>query len=97
MLCSDMTRPIRPLNHFLQFDLATMGGNTCNGIGVVNGTTSVLCRRSTILVVELQGVCTGNSDPGSERLRLPTASLTIVFSGSISYPSYLWELSYHKS
>ena len=34
-----------------------------------------LCRRSTISVVELQWVSQGNSDSGSERLRLPTASL----------------------
>ena len=36
-------------------------------------------RRTTISVVELQG----NSDSGRERLRLPTASLTIVFNGGI--------------
>ena len=36
-----------------------------------------------ISVVNLQGVAQGNSDSGSERLRLPTASLTLVFSGSI--------------
>ena len=39
----------------------------------------LLCRSPTISVVELQGVSQGNSDSGSERLRLPTASLTIVF------------------
>ena len=39
----------------------------------------ILCRSTTISVVELQGVSQGNSDSGSERLRLPTASLTIVF------------------
>ena len=44
---------------------------------------TIMCRRSTISVVELQGVSQGNSASGSERLRLPTASLTIVFSGSI--------------
>ena len=38
-----------------------------------------LCRRSTISVVDLQGVSQENSDSGSERLRLPTASLAIVF------------------
>ena len=36
-----------------------------------------------ISVAELQGVSQGNSDSGSERLRLPTASLTIVFNGSM--------------
>ena len=36
-------------------------------------------RSTTISVVELQGVSQGNSDSGSEQLRLPTASLTIVF------------------
>ena len=36
-----------------------------------------------ISVVELQGVSQGNSDSGSERLRLPTASLTIVFYRSL--------------
>ena len=39
-------------------------------------------RSSTISVVELQGVSQGNSDSGRERLRLPTASLTIVFYSS---------------
>ena len=38
-----------------------------------------LCRSTTISVAELQGVSQGNSDSGSEWLRLPTASLTIVF------------------
>ena len=46
------------------------------------GNTNV-CRRSTISVVELQGVSQGNSDSGREQLRLPTASLTIIFSSSI--------------
>ena len=36
-------------------------------------------RSTTISVVELQG----NSDSGRERLRLPTASLTIVFIGGM--------------
>ena len=36
-----------------------------------------------ISVEELKGISQGNSDSGRERLRLPTASLTIVFSGSI--------------
>ena len=36
-------------------------------------------RSTTISVVELQG----NSDSGRERLRLPTASLTIVFNGGM--------------
>ena len=42
-----------------------------------------LCRRYKISVVELQWVSEGNSDSGSEWLRLPKASITIVFSGSI--------------
>ena len=41
------------------------------------------CRRPTISVVDLQEwLVQGNSDSGSERLRLPTASLTIVLRGS---------------
>ena len=34
----------------------------------------IVCRRSTISVVDLQGISQGNIDSGSERLRLPTAS-----------------------
>ena len=44
----------------------------------------MVCRRSTIPVVELQGVSQRNSDSGRERLRLPTASLTIVFSSGLN-------------
>ena len=41
-------------------------------------------RSTTISVVELQG----NSDSGRERLRLPTASLTIVFSSGLRLSCY---------
>ena len=47
-------------------------------------TKEILVRSTTISVVELQG----NSDSGRERLRLPTASLTIVFSGGMSLSCY---------
>ena len=48
----------------------------------VNALSYNLCRSTTISVVELQWVSQGNSDSGREWLRLPTASLTIVFYSS---------------
>ena len=61
-----------------------------------------LAKSTTISVVELQGVSQGNS--GSERLRLSTASLTIIFNlggcvllfGPVINLSYSWELGYQK-
>ena len=55
---------------------------TTAGFSLFNYNYTNMCRSTTISVVELQGVSQWNSDSGSEPLRLPTASLTIVFSSS---------------